>query len=424
MFNVLRLSVSLLLIIAATNIHAQTADTLQLTFPETENLFLRNNLSLLAAQYNVDISKAYRRQAACWDNPVLSTDQNMYDGRFFRHKTVAGQQYGQVYIALQQLILTAGKRNKLIRLADDNILTAEQQFNELLRNLQFVLATGFNNMDQLWQTHRIYENEINAMQKMVAGMDEQLKAGNISQKDNIRVRSLLYSLQSDQADLLRQITDIQKDLKVLLNVTDSVFIVPLVNPVIPENGMTLQALLDSAKANRPDFLLARVSLLAQQHNLLYQKSLVTPDLTVGLEYDHASNYIPNYYGLAISLPLPVFNRNKGNITAATYGIKQAETGILQLRNQVERDITAAYNKWLIAAGINNAATGELGTSYDTLMQHMIASYGQRQVTLIEFTDFFDAYRETGIKRQQQRTNLRNAAAELNYTTGTTIINLQ
>jgi cobalt-zinc-cadmium efflux system outer membrane protein len=420
----LRISVFLLFILIAGKNHAQKTDTIYLKFPEAEKIFLQNNLALLSARYDIDINKAYKQQAAYWDNPVLNTDQNIYDGKFFRHKTENGQAYGQIYIALQQLILTAGKRNKLIKLANDNVLTAEQQFYDLLRNLKFLLSTSFNTLDQLWQTNRVYNNEIASMQKMAAGMDEQLKVGNISQKDNIRVRSLLYSLQSDQADLLRLVADVQKDLHVLLNVGDSIFIVPHLSVLAPADGFVLQTLLDSAKNNRPDYQIAQTNLLSQQHNLSYQKALVTPDVTLGVEYDHASTYVPNYYGLAVSLPLPLLNRNKGNIAAAKFNIKQAETGVQQVQNQVEHDIVAAYNKWLIASSINKSATLELGDQYDKLMQNMISSYSQRQVSLVEFIDFFGAYKESHLKQLQQQANLRNAAAELNYTTGTAIINLQ
>ena len=420
----LRLSVSLLLIIIAGKSYAQKTDTLYLKFPEAEKIFLQNNLALLSARYDIDINKAYKQQARYWDNPVLNTDQNIYDGKFFRHKTVDGQEYGQIYVALQQLILTAGKRNKLIKLANDNVLTAEQQFNDLLRNLRFLLSTDFNTLDQLWQTNIVYKNEIDAMQKMAAGMDEQLKVGNVSQKDNIRVKALLYGLQSDQADLYRQVADIQKDLRVLLNVSDSAFIVPQLNMLTPAEGLVLQPLLDSARNSRPDYLLAQTNLLSQQHNLAYQQALKTPDVTVGVEYDRLSNYIPNYWGLAVSLPLPVLNRNKGNINAAKFSIKQAQTGVQQIQNQIEQDIAAAYSKWLIASSITNSASAELGDQYDKLMQNMISSYKQRQVSLIEFVDFFDAYKDSHLKQLAQHANLRNAAAELNYTTGTSIINLQ
>src|SRR5438132_10768421 len=86
------------------NCQAQTPnDTLVLTLPEAEKLFLQKNLVLLTQQYNIDINKALVQQARYWDNPVLSTDQTLYDGKFFRHSKNDGQMYGQVYLQLQQV---------------------------------------------------------------------------------------------------------------------------------------------------------------------------------------------------------------------------------------------------------------------------------------------------------------------------------
>ncbi|HSQ43985.1 MAG TPA: TolC family protein, partial [Ginsengibacter sp.] len=77
-------------------------DTLRITVEESEKLFLQNNLSILAAKYNIDANQALVRQAKLWDNPVLSTDQNIYDrqGGFFKHD----QANGQVYVQVMQLI--------------------------------------------------------------------------------------------------------------------------------------------------------------------------------------------------------------------------------------------------------------------------------------------------------------------------------
>ena len=51
---------------------ANAQDTLRLTIPKAEELFLKNNLSLLAAQYNVSAADALIQQAKAWDNPVLA----------------------------------------------------------------------------------------------------------------------------------------------------------------------------------------------------------------------------------------------------------------------------------------------------------------------------------------------------------------
>ena len=92
MYKVLTL-LSTAIIFLVNSAQAQTiADTLQLSFPEAEKVFLQNNLSLLAGKYNVDINKALVQQARLWDNPILTTDQNIYDkqGDFFKHNSELG----------------------------------------------------------------------------------------------------------------------------------------------------------------------------------------------------------------------------------------------------------------------------------------------------------------------------------------------
>ena len=418
------LCVQLLIGIVCTCKAQVTGDTLVLTLPEAEKLFLQKNLALISQQYNVDINKAFVQQVRYWDNPVLLTDQNLYDGKFFRHTKVDNQPYGQIYLQLQQVIKTAGKRNKLVQLANDNVLSATQQFNDLMRNLKFVLITDFGNLHQLLGTHAIYSKEADAMQKLAAGMDAQFQTGNISQKDNIRIKSLLFSLQSDMADVQRQITEVQKELHTLLQQSGNNIIVPVINEPAVNGSLTLNQLQDSAINNRPDWQLAKINLLTQEHNLIYQKSLAVPDLTVGLEYDRLSNYVPNFWGLTIGLPIPVFNRNKGNIMAAGTAIRQATNTVLQVQNQTQQDVQTAYNKYLIAANLKKISPVELGEQYDRLFQNVITGYQQRQISLIEFVDFFDAYKESTVKKLQQQTSLLNAIAEINFTTGTNIITIQ
>ena len=405
-------------LLASFSSFAQAPDSLQLTLPQAEQLFLQKNLLLLAQQYNTDISKAMVQQAKYWDNPVLNTDQNIYDGKFFRHN----KDFGQVFIQLQQLIKTAGKRNKLIQLANDDVLTAQQQFSDLMRNLRFVLRNDFNTLHLQFNTWHIYNSEIASLQKLAIGMDAQLQAGNISQKDNIRVKALLYSLQTEAADVQRQIADTEKDLVVLLQIGGDTIIVPkrdsLTGITVP---YTLGALLDSARANRPDIQLAQTNFLQQQHNLAYQKALVTPDITVGMEYDQRSSYVNNFWGLGISLPLPILNKNKGNIKAAQISIQQAGVQVQQLQHAVQQDVIAAYHKLLTVQQLQQSIAPDFMNKYNQLMKNMVQSYQERQVGLLEFIDFFDAYKDAATKQLQQQYTLLNAAEELNYSTGTNII---
>ena len=49
------------------------------------------------------------------------------------------------------------------------------------------------------------------------------------------------------------------------------------------------------------------------------------------------------------------------------------------------------------------------------------SYRNRQINLLEFIDFSDAYREAQLKLLQQQLNLRLAKEELNYQVGKDVI---
>lgn len=396
-------------------------DTLSLSIPAAEKLFLEKNLDLLAQQYNIEINKAYVQQAGYWDNPILNTDQNIYDGAFFRHNS----EYGQVFVQLQQLIKTAGKRNKLVQLAKDGVLNAQQQFDDLMRNLRYLLRTNLFTLYQLQETGKIYDKESASLQRLVSGMDAQLQTGNISKKENIRIKSLLFSLQSDQAALRSQIEDLEKDTRILLQVNADTFIQPEI-PAEPLTigTMSLGQLLDSAISNRPDLRISETNLLMQQHNLDYQKVLSKPDLTAGVEYDQRSSYTTNYVGLSLSIPLPVFDRNKGNIKAAQLGIGQAQTQLTLARSQSAQDVIAAYNKLMNAQNLQKQIPGSLFSEYDLLLQNMVTSYTQRQIGLLEFIDFFEAYKDSKEKQLEQQTTLRNAAAELDFATGTNLIPIQ
>ena len=394
---------------------AQYPDTLRVNLQQAEKIFTANNLSLLAAHYNIDINKALVLQAKYWDNPVLSTDQNIYDGGWFRHY----DGYGQVYVQLSELIKTAGKRKKLIQLSNDNVLTAEQQFSDMMRNLHYLLQTDLTELSRLQSSNSVLLRESTSLQQLSNAMESQLAAGNISAKENLRVKGLYFSIQSEQVATEKQIDDIQRELHTLLQLQKNSMI-----EFSPEDSATsvaasipsLDALIDTARNNRPDLKLANIGVLNQQHNLTYQKALVAPDVTVGVEYDKASNYLPNYWGLAVGLPIPILNRNKGNINAAKFSIEQAKLQQQQSGFRVEQEVIAAYNKFQKSLNIWNQGVGQLDQQYDNMLQNMTNSYRQRQIGLLEFIDFFESYKDIKLRRIQQQADLSNAIAELNFTT--------
>ena len=399
-------------------------DTLSLSLPEAEKIFFEKNLTLLAARYNIDANKALIDQAKLWDNPYLVTDQNIYaNNKWFAHgKDANGNIEGQFFVQVQQLIKTAGKRGKLINLATTNAKLSELQLADLLRNLKYQLRADYYSILQLYNNHQVYARELVELNKLLTGMEQQLQAGNISQKDFMRIQALVLSMQQDMAASDRQLQDLESELKTLLQMTENTFIRPSLNDSVPPApALIADSLLSLARQYNNLYLMQQQQLIFQNQNLTYQKALRSPDLTLGPEYDHNSNYAPNYVGLAINLPLPIFNRNQGNIKSAEASVKQQETVILQSETVLNNNVMNAYQKLLLTYNLSQNVPADFYQRYDRLFSNVVESYRQRQLNLLEFIDFFDAYKDTQLKMQQQQLNLRLAREELNFETGTDVV---
>ena len=403
---------------------AQT-DTLSMSVDEADKRFLDSNLSLLAAHYNVDANKAFIEQAKLWPNPILSTDQNIYsNNKFFEHgKDANGDPTGQYFIQLQQLIQTAGKRGKQINLATTNAHISELQLQDLLRNLRFQLHSDYYNIQQLLNNRDLLTGQSARLSNLQTAMEAQFKAGNIAQKDYLRIQALVINLQQDIAATNRDIVTNEEDLKMLLAMPNNSFIKP--SQQASETNLSLDfnvdSLMQTARQNNAFYLLQGAQRLYSSQNLAYQKALRSPDVTVGPEFDKNSNYTPNYVGLAVNLPLPLWNRNQGNIKAARFTETQQKTEVAAADMQLQTNVSKAYQQLVLIYNLNNSSQKEFYNNYKTLFNNMVQSYQQRQISLLEFLDFADSYQQSQARLFQQQNSLQLAKEQLNYEVGTDVV---
>ena len=380
----------------------------------------------MAANYNVDAQKALIQQAKLWDNPVLNTDQVIAaNGKFFPYgKNPDGSYSGQYYIQVQQLIKTAGKRGKLINLATTNAKLSELQLQDVIRNLRYQLHTDYYNISQQLGTKAIYQDQMQQLNKLLTGMQAQLSVGNIAQKDYLRIQALLVSLEQDMTDLDKSIADNQADIRTLLQVKENVFVKPadkLDANIALSNLVNNDQLVETGKQHNPYYQLQQTQILYQQQNLAYQKSLRSPDITLGPNFDRNSNFAPNYVGLGISLPLTIINKNQGNIKSAEFSIKQQQSLASNAETELRNNIATAYQKLLLTVKQNSATQKDFYTKYEAMYRNILSSYQQKQINLLEFLDFFNDYTSSQQRLLQQQLNLQLAKDELNYYAGMDIL---
>ena len=265
-FDILKIVVPILLLFIHLKSFAQInikSDTIYISISQAEKRFIDSNLLLLAAHYNVDAQIALIEQAKVWDNPTLNLDKVIAaNGQFWPHgKNPDGTYNGQYFIQVQQLIKTAGKRGKLINMATSNAKLSELQLQDVIRNLRYQLKTDYFNILQQIEQKKIYEGQQVQLKKLLTGMEAQLNAGNIAQKDYLRIQALQISLDQDMTDLNKQIADNQNDLKTLLQIRENVFIKPTesfdkLTPI--SNIVSNEILFDTGKVHNPYFQLQQM----------------------------------------------------------------------------------------------------------------------------------------------------------------------
>jgi cobalt-zinc-cadmium efflux system outer membrane protein len=89
--------------------------------------------------------------------------------------------------------------------------------------------------------------------------------------------------------------------------------------------------------------------------------------------------------------------------------------------KLRSDVFNALSKFYMARDLMTPTRAEFNTSYDDLFNNMVKSYKQRQIGLLEFIDYFDAYKDVKLKSIQQNYNYLKAKEELNYAVGQDIL---
>ena len=409
---------------------ATVADTLRLGLTQIEKRFIDSNLQLLAQHYNIQSSKALVEQARKWDNPVLSTNQNLYNSQegFFKHGTVTDAQgntnpQGEIYADIEQLIRTAGKRKKQVEIAKTNSSLAEVQFDATMRSLRLTVITDFNTLVQLEGNATLFQENLDRLTGLVSAMQSQLAAGNIAKKEYLRIQALKIGIQQSITDNANSIEQTESELRSILRMHGNVYIKPV--PVDPAHAvmpdLTIPALLDSAHHHNTDYRTEVYQLQLQQQNVKLQKAMAVPDVTVGVDMDQHSTYVPYYTGLNIGLPLPIWDRNRGNIKSAAALADAEYANLKQADIKLENDVLAAYRKLLAEVRLNSASNKQFYDDYYELFHNITDAFNKRQISMLEFLDYFNDYENTRQQQLQQIFNLQIARAELNDVVGIDIV---
>ncbi|MNQ42534.1 Cobalt-zinc-cadmium resistance protein CzcC precursor [compost metagenome] len=387
-----------------------------LTLQDCESQFLKKNLFLLASQYNIDAAKALTIQAHIWDNPTITAELNAYNPE--RDKFFDIGKEGQKAFSIEQLIYLGGKKRNEVKLAQTNTQLAELQFNDVLRTLKLQLRKSFYTVYYNTKNLENTDKQLAHIENLINSYSVQAQKGNIPLKDVVRLQSLYLNFKNERLEVINNNIEEQANLKLLLNETENV--IPVVskddsNKYLKIIDFDLKSFEEQAIANRPDYLAKQKEIDANELNVKWQKSLSVPDLTLGANYDQRSGAFNKEANVSIGIPLPLWNKNKGNIKYAQTILEQSKVEKQNFELQLQTEITAAWTKWDESRQNYSVIKPTVNSDFEAVYNGMLTNFQKRNVSLLEFTDFMESYNQAIIQLNELKKKVVIAGEELNST---------
>ncbi|HUI63292.1 MAG TPA: TolC family protein [Bacteroidota bacterium] len=394
-------------------------DTTRIALPEAEDRFVRGNLQLLAAKLNIDAARAAALQAQLWSNPNIQIEQNVYNPQTRRY--IDFTKNGNTEVQIQQLFLLAGKRDKQVMLAEINTRITEQTFFDLLRALRLELRSDFFDLYYLQQSVAFYDESLKILRNTIGSVERIYEKRSILLAEVLRLKALLFSLENERLGLVSQMEEIQGGMRILLRDSTRAYYVPQLDRAhldsVRVDTLSLDRLIALAKAQRPDYQVADASVKFEETNLALQRALAVPDVTLGGRYSRNGSYIPDYFAVTVAVDIPIFNRNQGNILVSERTLEVDKANREQIARTLEKEVTVAFRRAVDTDGLYRTFDRKFAGQYQSLVDGMVANYLKRNMTIIEFTDFYESYRTAMLQMNQLQDDRADAFESLSYALG-------
>jgi len=403
-------------------LRAQTSSTTQgpvkITLDDAIQLALKDNHNLLAAQTTIPQDEALETQANLRPNPSIFADweylplftPSMWTGSYLENSTEAD-------LGLGYLFERGKKRQHRLQAAKDVTAQARSLVADNGRTLTFNVASQFFNVQLAESTLELAEKDVKSFQQTTDISEITYKAGGMSEDDFLKIELQLLQYQTDYEQSMMAKDQALDDLRNMLgyNSVPADYDVAGVFDYQPVKA-NMEDLQMKALENRPDLRAAQQGVTAATSQWELQKADGKVDVTGQANYSHVNSI--NTATVYVSVPLPVFNRNQGNIAQARYAITQTQEQEKGTADQVLTDVHDAY----IGLKENERIIVLYQSKYldvaDKDRDISEFAYRHGAASLLDFLDAERTYRATQLAYRQALASYLTALEQLREAVGT------
>jgi cobalt-zinc-cadmium efflux system outer membrane protein len=381
-------------------------------------LALLHNHALQAMRSTILQSQAEETTANLRPNPTLGLDAQFLP--IFQPNQFSSDymdQQAQFDAGVGYLFERGKKRQHRLKAAQDLTTVTRSQVSDSERQLIFNVGQQFIDVLLAESTLDFAQQDLESFQKTVDISNERLRAGDLSEGDYLKIKLQLLQFQTDvSAAKLAKLQSLAA-LRQLLgfeSVPDDYDVQGTLDyqPVHAD----LIALKTLAAINRPDLRAAQQSVTAAESQLALQQANGKMDITGTFNYTHTSGL--NTGAFYYNMPLPIFNRNQGEIARARFAVTQAQEQASETTQQVSTDVVTAYGNLHSNDEIIQLYQG--GYVDQAKQSRDISEYAYRKgaASLLDYLDSERTYRANQLAYRQALANYMLALEQMRQAVGT------
>lgn len=384
-------------------IHAQTILPPQITVDQAVQEAVDKNLNVLAERYNLAIADARIVTARLRPNPVLSVNANLVDHSLYHSGTSPFSESVHIDVPFER----GGKREYRTQVAENARGVAQLQLLDTMRTLTLDVQNAAVDVLLAKANVALAQENLQAFNNIVQVNTDRVRAGDLSQVELERTRLAALQFQNDVQQSESSLRMARNKLQTLLGRTQRSPLFDVIGDLQREKKpVTIEAIREHAIEARPDLLALRRDQARSAADLRLQIAQGKVDYTIGAEIQPQQGNLRNgnQFGLFVSVPLPLFNRNQGEIERAQQEQEQIATKIRALEADIETDVENAYQQYATSQALLQRIETEMLTQSRDVRQTMEYSYRRGQSSFVEFLDAQRAFNDT-------RQSYNNAQAE-------------
>lgn len=291
-----------------------------LTLPAAISRVLAANFELEAARAAVNAAAASARQAGSLANPELSLDVENFAGS----DTLQGFDGAEMTLSLAQTIELGGKRGQRRALGNAAQQVASRQQNLTQAELYVRTVEAFMTLLAAQQQVGLAETRLDLAVRTRTSIQAQIEGGKVSAIAGVRSQPLLVEarLERDRAQGALRVA--RQHLATLLGTEDvETLVVDGDLADLPE--ATLPGAPETTGTAVPQVAFAAATREQAAQELVAEKLRPIPDVTLGLGVRRFEDNGEHALVAGLSVPLPLFDRNRHGIAAAAARLEQARS---------------------------------------------------------------------------------------------------